>query len=282
MKGRKKYLFKLYYIGLEKYYGSQRQPNFLTIEDVLIDVLKKREYIENVDLNEFEVSSRTDRYVSARGSTFSCIIEKEPVLMELNSFLPKEIGIWAYSKVNREFSSRHNAKMRHYRYIFKEPLSYMKKNYNFTLDIIRKGCKQFEGIHNFQNFSKRSEEPKLLTRTIKRAEFKIINDYLIFDFESQGFLRQQIRRMVKKLLELGKGELDYGEFLDLFNPETFHSYQPANADGLILWDIKYDQNIKFKIDKKSKKRMGDYFIKQKFEHGLKYQLFNTLEHNNFS
>ena len=38
---RTKYIFKIYYIGSEKYYGSQRQNEFFTIEDSIIDILTK-------------------------------------------------------------------------------------------------------------------------------------------------------------------------------------------------------------------------------------------------
>ena len=80
---KKKYFLKFYYIGKEKYYGSQRQPDFLTIEDELIDVLKKRKYIKDIETSDFQVASRTDRYVSARCSVFSMITNKDPILMEI-------------------------------------------------------------------------------------------------------------------------------------------------------------------------------------------------------
>jgi tRNA pseudouridine38-40 synthase len=282
MNKRKKYIFKFYYIGLKKYYGSQRQPDVLTIEDVLIEVLKNRNYIKNIDMSEFEMSSRTDRYVSARGSTFSCFLQKKPIIMELNSFLPKEIGIWAFSEVDKSFSSRYDAKTRHYKYIIKQPLSYLKEKFPFNLNIMKNGCKEFEGTHNFQNFSKRSKESKLLVRTIDEVKLELIDDHILLNFKSQGFLRQQVRRMAQKILELGRGDIDYNKFLELFNPEEFHSYQPASPEGLILWNIKYEPELQYKKDLKAKERMFKYFLKQELKYSLKHQLFKILEQNDFS
>ena len=74
--GESRYLFKFYYIGKSKYYGSQRQPQLLTIEDCLLNVLLEKDYIKNIKESGFEAASRTDRFVSARGSFFTCILKK--------------------------------------------------------------------------------------------------------------------------------------------------------------------------------------------------------------
>ena len=71
-----RHLFKFYYIGAEEYFGSQRQPNYLTIEDCLLTALQEKNYINETKESGFEVASRTDKFVSARGSTFSFICQK--------------------------------------------------------------------------------------------------------------------------------------------------------------------------------------------------------------
>ena len=114
---RSRYLLKIYYIGKSKYFGSQRQKNFLTIEDCIIDVLLNQKYINSIEKSGFEAASRTDRFVSARGACFTCILNRKPILMQINSALPAEIGVWAYAKVPLDFFSRYNAILRHYIYI---------------------------------------------------------------------------------------------------------------------------------------------------------------------
>jgi len=275
-----RYMFKFYYIASTKYFGSQRQKDHSTIEDCIIDALVKTNHIKDIEESKFEVASRTDRFVSARGATFSAICLKLPILMEINSNLPKEIGLWAYTSVPIEFLSRFNAIYRHYKYIL--PIDkvqhYRNKKLNFKVMI--KACKALEGYHDFHNFFKRGKEEVRISREILLASITKEENYLIFDFKSQAFLRQQIRRMVAKILELGTGMIDYKSFLHLFSPNFEISYEPAEPRGLILWDIVYKDDINFIIDPKSKERMNNYFFEQNLKYGIKHQLFKIMQHNN--
>ena len=276
-----RFLFKFYYTGKKKYHGSQIQPDLLTIEESLLNALKKRNYINDLDYT-FEVASRTDRLVSARGACFTCVLEKYPILMELNSALPREIGIWAYSKVPLDFSSRYNAILRHYVYIVSTPLSYLRNTSSFNIEIIHKACKYLEGQHDFINFSKKGKEELNTIREMDSVMLSVKNDFLIFQFKSRGFLRQQIRRIIKKLIELGKSDITCNDFLELFDKSKTFSYQPADPRGLILWDIIFDNKIELEEDLKSKDRMNNYFLKKKLNSGLEYKLFSVLQQDNFS
>ncbi|MFX1298035.1 MAG: tRNA pseudouridine(38-40) synthase TruA [Promethearchaeota archaeon] len=278
---QRRYLFKFYYIGSKKFHGSQRQPNFLTIEDCLLNALYRKKYIKDVKASGFEVASRTDRFVSARGAAFSFNSLKKPILMEINSELPEEIGIWAHAEVPIDFLSRFNAKYRHYKYIVPESLSFLQKNSKVNLDVIKKACRELEGKHNFLNFSKRDNDEKNTIRDIDSVKMTINNNFIIFDFKSKAFLRQQIRRMVKKILELGKGEIDYDEFLELFDETKYISYQPADPAGLILWDIKFEDNIQFEVDIISKKKIATYFLNQKLKFDYKAQFYKILHESDF-
>ncbi|MFX1575185.1 MAG: tRNA pseudouridine synthase A [Promethearchaeota archaeon] len=279
---RNRYLFKMYYIGTKKYFGSQRQPNFITIEETLLNALVRTNYINDIDESEFETASRTDRFVSARSAYFSFITDKKPILMEINSALPIEIGLWAYAKVAVNFASRYNAILRHYIYIYPTPLTILKTKYRINIKLIEKACKLLEGKHDFLNFSKRDKELHSTIRDMESVKLTIVNDFLIFHFKSRAFLRQQVRRMVKKLLELGKGKIEYEDFLQLFDASKFISYQPANPNGVILWDIIFDDKVRFNEDIKSKERMERFFRNKEILFNFKNQLFKVLQHNNFS
>ncbi|MDX1797254.1 MAG: tRNA pseudouridine synthase A [Candidatus Lokiarchaeia archaeon] len=277
-----KFLFKIYYIGTNEYFGSQRQPSLMTIEESILNALISKGYIRNIEKSKFEFASRTDRYVSARGACFTCITEREPILMEINTALPKEIGIWAYSEVPVEFISRFGAILRHYVYIVPYPISYFKKTSGIDINLMKKACKDLEGNHDFANFSKKEDDKIVTIRDMDSVSLSIYDDYIVFQFKSRAFLRQQVRRMVKKVLELGINEISYNEFLNLFDVSKNVSYQPADPQGLILWDIKFNENIDFIVDPKSKERMDNYFIKKKLDYNLKYHLFRALQQNDFS
>jgi len=277
---RERYLFKFYYIGSTKYFGSQRQPNERTIESELIKALAKKGYIHNLENSSFEVASRTDKLVSARGAAFSLILEKKPILMEINTALPKEMGLWAYSKVPIDFFSRFSAKFRHYKYII--PLSVKINDYDFPYDveIMKKACKQMEGKHDFSNFAKLEKWDIKTIRDILSATVTISDDYLIFDFKSKAFLRQQIRRMVAKIVELGQHKISYDDFIFLFNTTEYVSFQPADPEGLILWDINYGEKVSFENDQKSIERMKNIFNSLERGLNLKRLLLNIMQHNN--
>ena len=279
---KSKFLFKIYYIGKKNYYGSQRQPSFLTIEQSLLNALENKGYIHTLKNSDFEFASRTDRFVSARGACFTCILEKEPILMEINSVLPSEIGIWAYARVPLEFSSRFDAVLRHYVYIVPVPISHLQKTSGINIETLKKACRQLEGRHDFLNFSKSETDVINTIRDMNSVTFSIHNDYLIFQFKSQSFLRQQIRRIVKKILDLGQGKIHYEDFINLFDTSKVISYQPAEPEGLILWNIRYNEKIEFVEDLKSKERMNNFFTKNHLKYGLKSHLFRVLQQDNFS
>jgi len=278
---RRRYLVKIYYIGKSKFYGSQRQPEYLTIEECILNALLEKGYITDIEDSGFEAASRTDRYVSARGAFFTCILEREPILMEINSSLPYEIGVWAFTQVPSDFLSRFNAIQRHYIYIVPTPLSTLQNTGSLNIDIMCDACRQLEGKHDFTNFSKRDKEAKTTVRDMDFARLLINQDFLIFQFKSRAFLRQQVRRMVAMILGLGRGEIDYDYFMNLFDLSKTFSYQPADPRGLILWNIIYENNINLKEDQKSKERMRDYFLKEESLFSFKHKLFNIMQHNDF-
>ncbi|MBY9007690.1 MAG: tRNA pseudouridine(38-40) synthase TruA [Candidatus Lokiarchaeota archaeon] len=278
----RKYFIKYYYIGVDGFYGSQRQTNHPSIEESIVNALKIKNYIKDTKSSEFRSASRTDRYVSARGAVFSFKIKKNLVLMEINSALPKEIGLWSYAMVPNDYSPRFNAIQRHYKYIFPYPISYLKKNYSIDLDIMKNACEYLKGVHNFKNFSKRNKELTKETREMKYVKLNVNDDVLSIDFKSQGFLRQQIRRIIKKIFELGNGEITFNDFIDLFDTQEYISYEPADPRGLILWDIEYDLNVKFIVDEKSINRLNQYFHFQKYDYWLNYNLFNMMQKYDFS
>ena len=276
---RTRYLIKFYYIGSGKYFGSQRQNKFETIEDSLIRSLLEKNYIENIESAGFEVASRTDKFVSARGACFTFLSKKPLILMEINSRLPSDIGLWAWCEVNKDFSSRFNAISRHYKYIVIFP---KEKEHFYDLKLMKKACKSLKGRHDFYNFSKREKGDINTIRDILLADFSKEGGYLIFNFKSQAFLRQQIRRMMTKILEVGSGTISFDNFLKLFDSEEFVSYQPADPTGLILWDISYEKNVFFTIDSKSYERMMNFFSKKNRNYSHKQKLFSILQHDNIS
>ncbi|MHA1328116.1 MAG: hypothetical protein ACTSRH_12470, partial [Promethearchaeota archaeon] len=134
---------------------------------------------------------------------------------------------------------------------------------------------------DFSNFAKRTKEHVNPIRTLNNITLKKKKDFIIIDFKSRAFLRQQVRRMVAKILDVGAQRMTLNNFLELFDSNQFKSYEPADPRGLILWDIKYYKNIEFIIDQRSKTRMFDYFQEKERKSALKLNLFRSLQHDDF-
>ncbi|MBN1800098.1 MAG: tRNA pseudouridine(38-40) synthase TruA [Candidatus Lokiarchaeota archaeon] len=278
MSFKKRYAVKYYYIGSKKYRGSQRQAGILTIEEVILKTLLKKGYITSSLDSKLEFASRTDKHVSARGACFAFSSEKNLHLMEINSALPRDIGAWCFAEVHNGFSPRHDAVQRHYRYIIHNTQDNIAQ---INIDLLKKALKKLEGTHDFRNFCKSEAELKDLKtkRTIDLASIQCKDDFLVFDFKSKGFLRQQVRRMTKKVIEVGIGAINLEEFLNLFDSSKNITYQPADPKGLVLWDVNYGEKIRFQIDQKSLVRMNSYFECKKNLYQLKCELFSILQEN---
>ncbi len=268
MKDKQRYFIKYYYLA-DQYFGSQRQKHKKTIEGILINALLEKSYIKNEGDSGFEAASRTDRLVSARGAVVSFKMYKKFYPEELNSALPEDIGVWAYAKVPIDYKPRWNAVCRHYKYIFNYSLSHFRANSEFDVDLIKEGCNLLKGKHDFVNFSKKEKE-KTTIRDLDDLKITILNDFLILDFYSKSFLRQQIRRIIRKLVELGTKEITLDQFKLLFNPMKSFSYKPYSPDGLILWDIIYPKEVDFIENIKGKERMCNFFKKK-----YNFSLFRT-------
>lgn len=275
MKSAQRYFIKMYYLA-DHYLGSQRQKEENTIEGILIKALIDKSYIENESKSGFEAASRTDRFVSARGSVFSFITQKSFYPEELNSALPNDIGVWAVARVPIDYKPRRNAICRHYKYIFEYPISYLIKKSEFEIDLIKQGCNLLKGSHDFVNFAKKDKD-KNTVRDLEDIKLSIINDFLILDFYSQSFLRQQIRRIIRKLVELGTKKITFDEFKALFDPMKSFSYKPYSPNGLVLWDIIYPKEVNFFENIKGKERMCNFF-EQKYYYSLfRTNFFNILK-----
>lgn len=277
----KRYLFKFFYIGSESYHGSQRQDGLETVENCLINALILKEYILDASSSGFEVASRTDKLVSARAAAFSCKTKKIPILMEINSALPRDIGIWAFTEVPDSFLSRYNAIYRHYRYIL--PIRYYKNQslQKLSFKAIKKACRLTSGHHDFKNFSKKSSEGD--EKTVRDLNLTVFKEgaLLIFDFKSRAYLRQQIRKIMAKIIEVGKKEISLKQYSELLNPANEYSFPPADAHGLILWDIYYGENVKFLKDPKSLERIEEFANNNYILYKIRTKLFQLFQHDYF-
>ena len=190
-------------------------------------------------------SGRTDKGVHATGQIchldlpefWDDILKLKRVL---NEMLPKTIRVNNIKKVDDEFHARYSAKKRVYRYIIKEGQSNPFENdfITFLKDVdfqkIEKNMKLFIGEHDFKQLMKTGSEVNSTTRIIYKAFAYKYKDFIILNFEANGFLRSQIRLMVGAVLKLTSAELQ-----EQLNCIKSHKVKPAPSNGLYLAKIKY-------------------------------------------
>jgi len=102
------------------------------------------------------------------------------------------------------------------------------------------------GNHDFKGFTKARVDPAITTRrTLDAADLDIDadGDALVFTFKSQGFLWEQVRRMVAFLIEHHADEDIEQQVHDVLDSGIQPNLEPATPGGLILWDVDYGHDI---------------------------------------
>ncbi|MFA5462000.1 MAG: tRNA pseudouridine(38-40) synthase TruA [Sulfurimonas sp.] len=221
--------------------GSQSQKESKNTVLGTLDLALKKINIQT----KIVASGRTDRGVHATGQVchidvpqyWSDITKLEYALQKV---LPASILIKKIKLVDDTFHARYSAKKRVYRYIIKVDKSnpFEDDFITFIDDIdffeVQKKIKLFCGTFDFKFFMKSGSDIKSTTRVIYRAVAYKRKDFIVLNFEANGFLRSQIRLMVGALLSLNKDEI-----LDQLECRVKHKIKPAKSNGLYLSKIKY-------------------------------------------
>ncbi|MEJ2373624.1 MAG: tRNA pseudouridine synthase A, partial [Sulfurimonas sp.] len=160
----------------------------------------------------------------------------------LNEMLPSSISVKKLYEVTDDFHARYSAKSRVYRYIIKTGDSnpFEADFVTFIKDIdfnsLQQNIKLFIGQHDFVNFMKTGSDTKSSVREIYKAFAYKYKDYIVLNFEANGFLRTQIRFMVGALLDLNSKQIQ-----EKLNNSINHKLKPAPANGLYLAKVKYER-----------------------------------------
>jgi tRNA pseudouridine38-40 synthase len=265
--------FKVAYIGTD-FYGFQRQPDLPTVEGELLKAFKKVGLADNPETSGYSIAGRTDRGVHAMGNVVCLKTDAEISINQINRHLPASIQIIGRADVPNGFKPRY-AEYRHYRYILiKNPHD----NYSLDLEAMQKASKLMEGEHNFQNFSKRSERAPI--RIVNSIRITQKSDVIVFDVIGRSFLWNMVRKMVKILTMIGKGDMLLNELNLLFNPDIPASITPVSPDGLILMDVVYN-GIKFSQEEYAKnnfmKTLKEEYIQRKTIVAVEEEIIKVLK-----
>lgn len=234
--------------------GFQVQPHMRTVEQTLKVAVNK---IAKKPTPPLEVvgSGRTDAGVHALAQVahfdLPFNIPNDSLRKALNSILPLDILINKVEQVDDQFHARYNAHRKRYRYRvsqgeFVDPFRRQyTAHYKYPLDLQRmqQAIGDLVGEHNFTSFVASGSQTKNRVRTIYDAQVERdqSNNEIVFEFEGNGFMYNQVRIMVAVLLEIGSGQRPQNDIPRIIAAKDRNQARgTAPASGLYLVEVSYN------------------------------------------
>lgn len=208
-----------------RYDGWQRQGNTAnTIQGRLEAVLER---IFGTYL-EIHGAGRTDAGVHAAGQVANVHIPdelarvkwhgdtksfEEALLMEMNRYLPEDIGITDIEAAAERFHSRLNAAGKVYCYriglpgrknVFERRQIYPLDT-GLDLEVMRRTADYLVGEHDFRGFCSGRNKKKSTVRRLDRIEIREADGELRILYQGNGFLYNMVRILTGTLIEAGQG-----------------------------------------------------------------------------
>lgn len=242
-----RYFVEIAYKGTA-YHGWQIQKNAISVQGLINVALGKiiGKVVETVG------SGRTDTGVHAEQQFFHMDLDThlspETIKFKVNNMLPGDIGIKKVIPVKHNQHARFDAIERKYQYRiarvkdpFIENLCYY---YNGSLNVeeMNRAADLLLNHSNFQCFSKVKTDVDHFECKITQAEWKEINNLLIFFVSANRFLRGMVRAIVGSLLDIGSGRNSVVDFQKILESrERKMAGMSVPASGLFLTQVHYPQ-----------------------------------------
>ena len=197
------------------YHGFQRQPNGITVQEVVETALSKL-FNEPVTI---QGCSRTDTGVHAKEYCFTMQTEKQ--LPERNfirgacGYLPEDISIYRVEEMPADFHARFSCKAKEYMYRIhnsesKNPFTTdLELLYRRKLDIplMQEAAQHFIGTHDFATFCTNCTEKQNTIRTIYDITIEKQGNTVILLVKGNGFLYNMVRAITGTVLYAAEGKL---------------------------------------------------------------------------
>ena len=243
-----RYFIDISYNG-KNYHGWQIQKNAVTVQSTIQDVISKI-LGKSTDIVG---SGRTDTGVHAKSQVAHFDVNKEvdnDFIYRVNAFLPQDISINSVNQVDDNSHARFDAISREYIYKihdlkspFVDGLSTF-YNKRINMDLINEACSTIMKNSDFQSFSKVKTEVKNFNCTISHASIRRKNNFYLFKFCANRFLRGMVRALVGTLLQLNEGKINLKEFKLIFEKKNREYAGPsAPPYGLYLNKVNYNSDI---------------------------------------
>lgn len=244
-----RYFIEIAYNGT-LYCGWQRQPNALSVQQVLEEAMS---VFLRTPITVF-AAGRTDAGVHARQLfahfDFTELENIPETLYRINALLPNDISVTSITKVADDAHARFNATARSYEYqiqLSKNPftttLAYQihKKP---DLLLMNKAASMLLGRHDFQCFSRSNTQVNTFFCDVTMAHWDLQGSTLLFSITADRFLRNMVRAIVGTLLDVGFEKTSLEELSVIINSKDRSSAgSSAPPQGLYLTKVSYPQDV---------------------------------------
>jgi len=240
-----RYFIEFAYKGTH-YHGWQYQPNAISVQEILtkaMSLLLKKD----IDLM---AAGRTDAGVHAKQmfAHFDCDskIDVPHLLHKLNSYLPKDIAIFAIHRVHDDAHARFDAKKRTYEYhihtqknAFKSDDSWYYPNV-LNIEKMNQACKILFNYTDFECFSKVHTDVNTFNCTIFEAQWQQNKEQLVFTISADRFLRNMVRSIVGTMINIGLEKISIDTIIQIIESKDRNKAGfSVPAHGLYLTKVEY-------------------------------------------
>lgn len=245
-----RYFIELSYKGTD-YHGWQYQPNAISVQEKLNDGLSKilKESISIMG------AGRTDAGVHALQMFAHFDIDTEfdfaQTLFKLNSYLPDDIVVSRFIKVQDKAHTRFDATSRSYEYrivLGRNPflLDTTWQFFHRTLDVskMNEAAKLLLNYIDFKCFSKSKTDVNTYNCKVTEAYWELNDSMLVFHISADRFLRNMVRAIVGTLVDVGLGKTSIREFTEIIESrDRTKAGLSVPAKGLFLTKIIYPKEF---------------------------------------
>lgn len=214
------------------FHSYARQPGRRTTEGALIGALKHEGYVEG----SFKTGSRTDAGVCALENVCRATVRRKTLrglVPAVQAHCPEGLWVTAAAPVAADWNPRH-ANRRTYRY---EALARGEDEAR-----LHDACAALVGRHDMRAFAK-MEEGRKPERNVFAFDVGSAAGGAVWSFRvvGDGFLWNQVRRMVGAATAVGRGEAEVADIRSsLASGKAHPRFRLAPAQGLTLERIEYD------------------------------------------
>ncbi|WP_298951524.1 tRNA pseudouridine(38-40) synthase TruA [uncultured Nonlabens sp.] len=249
MQDKPRYFIELAYDGTA-YHGWQRQPQSISVQEVLEDGLQKmlREKIA------IQGAGRTDAGVHAAYMVahfvFDGEIDMEHLVYRLNRWLPKDIAVYDIKPVTDKAHARFHAYKRSYEYHFLLRPNPFDVNQAYVLfrkpdfELMQKAADVLLEYKDFECFSRTNTDVNTFICDLTEARFEFKDHKVIFHITANRFLRNMVRAVVGTLLDVGYGKKTVDDMHEIIaSKNRSNAGASAPAAGLFLTQIHYPEEL---------------------------------------